>query len=211
MKKRMKKKRKRLIEFARNDTAAARHAGTGGWSHTTAHRLAILIEPPFGVGARDEAALGVPASDPVQAIVEKEEAELLGATALVQRGLEPAATLFEFRLEHVAMKDAAVDQGGGNLFVVLGSIAADEMPSTTREEVVGARDGRLPVLFAVDGAVNAVPVLEPVLGAAQGAHAEEEVGGHDMRNGLIRIIGGKTRERITETRARIGSRAVENA
>lgn len=143
------------------------------------HGLAILVDPPLGVRARDKAALGIPAGDPVQAVVEKEEAQGLGATALVQRCCEPAGALVELRLEHVAVENATVDQGGGDLLVVCGAVATNQMPAATRDEVVRARDGGLPVLFAVDGSVDAVTVLEPVLGTAEGANAEEEVGGHD--------------------------------
>lgn len=166
------------IELARDDAAAPGHSGARGRRHAAMHSLAVLIEPPLGVRARNETALGIPASDPVDAIVEKEETQLLRLGTLVQRGREPAATLFEFGLEHVSMEDAAVDQSGGSFFVIFASIAVDEMPATTREELVSTRDGSLPVLLAVDIAVDALTSLEPVDWAADGAQAEEKVGGH---------------------------------
>lgn len=164
-----------------NDTAAPRHVGTRGRRDTAVHGLPILVDPPLGVGTRDEATLGIPTGDPVQAVIEKEEAQGFGTTALVQRGREPAGALVELGLEHVAVENATVDQGGGDLLVVLGPVAADQMPATTREEVVSARDGSLPMLFAIDGTVDPITVLEPVLGTAEGANAEEEVGSHDWR------------------------------
>lgn len=83
-----------LVEFASDNTAAARDVGTGGRRSTTAHGVAIFIEPPLGVWTRDEVALGIPASDPVDAVVKEEEAQLLRAATFVQRGVEPAAALF---------------------------------------------------------------------------------------------------------------------
>lgn len=58
------------------------------------------------------------------------------------------------------------------------SIPADEMPSMTREELVSPRDRGLPVLLPVDIAVDALTALEPVGRTADGAQAEEKVGGH---------------------------------
>lgn len=142
------------------------------------HGLAILAKPPFGVGPRNETTLGVPASNPVDTIVEEEEAELLRYAALVQRRREPSATLFEFGFEHVSVENAAVDQSGGSLLIIFASIPVDEMPATTREELVGSRDGSLPVLFVIDVAVDALTTLEPVDWAKYGAQAEEKIGGH---------------------------------
>lgn len=101
-----------LIELGHNDTVAPRHVGAGGRRDATTHRFAILIDPPLGVGTRDEATLCVPASDPVDTVIEEEKAEFLGLGALVQRSRKPAAALFELRLEHVAVEDAAIDQRG---------------------------------------------------------------------------------------------------
>lgn len=83
-----------LVEFARDDTAAAGDVGTGGRRRAAAHGVAIFVDPPLGVRARDEVALGIPAGDPVDAVVEKEEAQLLRAATFVQRGVEPAAAVF---------------------------------------------------------------------------------------------------------------------
>lgn len=63
-----------LIKFARDDTAASGNVGTGRRRGAAAHSLAIFIQVPFGVRARDESAFGIPASNPVDAVVEKEEA-----------------------------------------------------------------------------------------------------------------------------------------
>lgn len=114
----------------------------------------------------------------MEAVVEKEEAQLLGLGALVQRSREPAAAFLEFGLEHVSVEDAAVDESSRDFFILIGSIAADEMPAAARQELVGSRDGSLPVLLSVDVAVDTLAALEPVDGAAEGAQAEKEVGGH---------------------------------
>lgn len=140
--------------------------------------LAILIQVPFGVRARDETALGIPSGDPMDAVVEKEEAQLLGLGALVQRSRKPAAALFKFGLEHVAVEDATVDESGRDLFVVVRFIATNEVPAATRQELVSSRDGVFPVLFSVDFAVDAITALKPIDGAADGTQAEKEVGGH---------------------------------
>lgn len=58
------------------------------------------------------------------------------------------------------------------------SIAVDEMPATTRKELVSPRDGCLPMLLSVEIIVDVFTVLEPVDRAADGAQAEEKVGGH---------------------------------
>jgi len=81
------------VKFASNDTAATGDIGTGGRGGSTAHSVAIFVKPPLGVRARDEATLGVPASNPVDAVVEEEEAQLFRTRALVQWGVEPAAAL----------------------------------------------------------------------------------------------------------------------
>lgn len=168
----------RLIKLACDDTAASGNSGTSGRRGAAAHSLAILIQVPLGVRARDETTLGIPAGDPVEAVVEKEETQLLGPGALVQRSREPAAALFEFRLEHVSVEDAAVDKSSRELFVLIGIVAADEMPAAAWEELVRSRDGTFPVLLSVDLAVDAITALEPVDRAADGAQTEEEVGGH---------------------------------
>lgn len=167
------------IELASDDTAAPRHVGTGRRRSTTTHGFSILIKVPLGVGTGNEPSLGIPASDPVDAIVEKEEPELLGWTTLVQRSREPAAAIFELGFEHVSVEDAAVNQGSRNLFILVGSITSDKMPAPTGEELVGSRNGAFPVLFAIHVAIDAFALLEPVRWAAQGAQTEEEVGGHD--------------------------------
>lgn len=74
------------------------------------------------------------------------------------------------------MEDAAVDERGGDFFFVVLSIPVDEMPAATREEFVGARNGRLPMLL-FEVAV-AIPLLEPVHWAEDHARTEEEIGGH---------------------------------
>lgn len=97
------------VKFASNDTAATGHVGTGGRRGTTAHGVSIFVEPPLGVRAKNEAALGIPAGDPMDAVVEEEKAQLFRAAALVQRGIEPAAALLQFRFKHVTVEDATVD------------------------------------------------------------------------------------------------------
>lgn len=57
------------------------------------HGGAIFIKPPLRVRTQDKAALGIPASDPVDSIVEKEKAQLFWALPLVQWGVKPAAAL----------------------------------------------------------------------------------------------------------------------
>jgi hypothetical protein len=168
------------IELASDDTAAPRHVGTGRRRGTTTHGFSILIEVPLRVGTGDEPSLGVPASDPVNAVVEKEETESLGWTTLVQRSRKPAAAIFELSFEHVSVEDAAVNQRSGDLFILVGAITPDKMPAPTGKELVGSWNGAIPVLFAVHIAVDAFALLEPEGRAAQGAQAKEEVGGHDL-------------------------------
>lgn len=143
------------------------------------HRLAILAEPPFRVWARDEAALGVPASNPVDTIVKKEEAQLLRRTTLVQGSCGKAATLLELRLEHVAVEDATVYQGGRDFLILFETIPADKVPASTGEELVSSWNGGFPVLLSVDGAVDAVTTQKPIGGAEEGAQAQKHVRGHD--------------------------------
>lgn len=170
-----------LIELGHNDTVAPRHVGTGGRRDAATHRFAILIDPPLRIGARDEATLCVPASDPVDTVVEEEKAELLGLGAFVQRSRKPAASLFELRLEHVAVEDAAIDQRGWGFFFEVASITLDEMPAPTGQKFVGSRDGSLPMLFSVGIVAIAITVSEPVCGATEGTQADKEVWSHDRR------------------------------
>jgi hypothetical protein len=117
----------------------------------------------------------------VKTVIEQEKAEFLGFGTLVQRSRKPAAALFEFRLEHVAMENATVDQGSRGLFFKVASIALDKMPAATGEELIGSWDGSFPMLFSVGVVIGAITVLEPICGATEGAQAEEEVWGHDRR------------------------------
>lgn len=130
---------------------------------------------------------------------------MLGLGALVQRSRKQAATLFEFRLEHVSVKDAAVHESGRDLFILLGIVTADEMPSAAWEELVRSRDRAFPVLLSVDVALVAITALEPVDRAEGGAQTNEEVGGHgwlwrydcskesrESKSRLIRPRGGKS-------------------
>ena len=126
--------------------------------------------------------MGIPASNPVNTVVEEEEAELFRARSLVQRRIKPAAAVLQFGFEHVAVEDTTVDQSSWLLFIVFISIPVDEVPSATREEPVGSGDGRLPMLF-LEGAV-AIALLEPVDGAEDGARAEKEVGSHCGGGGI---------------------------
>lgn len=166
------------VKLARDDTVAPGHIGTCGGRDAATHRLTILVKPPLRVGTWDEAALGVPTGDPVDAIVEEEEAQLLRVAALVQRSRKPAAALLELGLEHVSVEDAAVDQGNGGLFVVFASITVDEMPAAAWEELVCSGDGGLPVSFFINIAVGASALLEPVGRTACVAQADKKVGGH---------------------------------
>lgn len=168
------------IELASNDTAAPRHVCTGRRRGPTTHGFSILIEVPLRVGTGDEPSLGIPASDPVNAVVKKEETESLRWTTLVQRSRKPAAAIFELGFEHVSVEDAAVNQRSGDLFILVGIIAPDKVPAPTGEELVGSWNRAIPVLFAIDVAIDAFALLEPVGRAAQGAQADEEVGGHDL-------------------------------
>lgn len=170
-----------IIELASDDTAASGHVGTRGGRSATAHGLSILIEVPLGVGTRNESTLGIPAGDPVDAVVELEETKLLGLTTPVQRSREPAAAISELGFEHVSVEDAAVNQGSGDFFIVVASVTADEMPAPTWQELIGSWDGAFPMLLAVHVAIDAFTLLEPVGRAAEGAQAKEEVGGHDWR------------------------------
>lgn len=141
------------------------------------HGVSIFIEPPLGVRARNEASLGVPASDPVNAVVEEEKAQLFRTPPPMQWGIEPAAAFLQFGFKHVTVEDAAIDQRSREFFIVFAPIPMDEVPSATREELVCSRDGGFPVLF-FEIAV-AIALLEPVGRAEDGARTEEEVGGHD--------------------------------
>lgn len=99
----------------------------------------------------------------------------------MERRGEHAGAVLDLGLEHVAVQNAAVDQGSGGLFVVVGSVAADKVPALFWEELVCSWDGVLPVLFAVDFFVDALAVLEPVDWATEEAQADEEIGGHDVQ------------------------------
>jgi len=173
-----------LLDLACNNTVAARDIGTGRRRDATAHSLTVLVQPPLRIRARNKSALGIPASDPVDAIIKKKEAQPLRATALVQGSSEETRALVELRLEHVAMQNAAVDQGSGDFFVLVVPVTADKVPALAGQEPVCSWDRSVPVLFAVAVGLDAITALEPVDGAADGAQAEEEVGSHD---GLIKI------------------------
>lgn len=97
------------VKLASDDTAAAGHVGTGRRRGTAVHGVSIFIEPPLGVRARNEVALSIPASDPVNAIVEEEKAQLFRTPTLVQWGIEPATAFLQFGLEHITVEDATVD------------------------------------------------------------------------------------------------------
>ena len=168
---------RRSFKFASNDTAATGRTDTGRRRGAAAEGASILIEPPLGVRAKNEVSPSVPASDPMNAVVKEEKAKLFRTAALVQRDLEPAAALLQFGFKHVTVEDATVDECSRDFFIVFAPVPMDEVPSATFEELVGSRDGGIPVLF-FEIAVT-VALLEPVGRAEDGARTEEEVGCHD--------------------------------
>lgn len=142
------------------------------------HGIGLRIEVPLLVRPRNEATLGIPGSDPGEAVVETEEHQPLGGGAFVGSNGEPAAAVLHVVFEDEAVEDAAVDEGDGDLLVVVVIVAGDEVPSASRDVLVDAGDGRLPVFFPVEGAIDALAAVEPVGGAEGSAQAEEEVGSH---------------------------------
>ena len=91
---------------------------------------------------------------------------------------EPAAAVLHVVFEDEAVEDAAVDEGDGDLLVVVVIVAGDEVPSASRDVLVDAGNRRLPVFFPVEGAIDALATVEPVGGTKGSAQAEEEVGSH---------------------------------
>lgn len=201
-----------LIKFGNDDTVAARDVRTGGWRDASTHRFTILIEPPLGIRARNEATLSIPSSNPVDTVVEQEETKFLRLSALVQWSREPAASLFEFRLEHISVEDATVDECGGYFFFKVGIVTLDKVPSTTGEEFVSSWDRSLPVLFSVGVVVDAITMSEPVCGATEGAQAEERVWGHgrSMAVWLTRVRHASLRLKLERSATQGGYQIEDN-
>lgn len=104
---------------------------------------------------------------------------------------EPAAAVLHVVFEDEAVEDAAVDEGDGDLLVVVVIVAGDEVPSASRNVLVDAGNRRLPVFFPVKGAIDALATVEPVGGTKGSAQAEEEVGSHFLTefNGDWLLVG----------------------
>lgn len=145
--------------------------------------MRFRVQVPFLIGARDEFALRVPARHVGAAIVQAEEHKPFGLGTLVGGDRMPRAPVFHLVFEKVAVKNTAIDQRHGSLFIVFVAIFADQMPSATGDVLVDTRDGRLPVFFTVDGPLNTFPALEPIEGAESHAQTEKEVGRHDGSDG----------------------------
>lgn len=71
------------------------------------------------------------------------------------------------------MEDAAVDNRDGHFLIVVVAVTANEVPSLAGDVLVDAGNWRVPVFFAIDRALDALPTLEPVRGAKDSAQAEE--------------------------------------
>lgn len=165
----------------RRQNIVARHIRTVRPHRHPSHGLFLIVENPLLVRSRDEVAPRIPAGDPGVSIIKTEEHALHRPGAFFQLHGVPATTFLHVVFEEVTVQDAAVDQRDRLLLindVVIIIVARDKMPALTGDISVDTRNRTVPVLFAVDGAVDALTALEPVGRAKEGPEAEEEIRRH---------------------------------
>ena len=143
-----------------------------------AHGARFRIIVPFLVGTGNEFALGIPSGNPGESVIKEKEQQLFWLGPLDGFHRVPATTILHFVFEDVPVEDPTINKRNRHLFVGIIAVLVDEMPSSTRDVLVDARNGTIPVFLFVDRSLDALPTLEPVRGAEHLSQTKKEVGSH---------------------------------